>query len=299
MSLDMNTKNDPRLEEGVQALRQPILPLVQIVQFLFLTGPFETAAAILDELTEPIETNTAAYPDPASSLRPYLPEMENFAALKNAKPLPSLVLNEQLDPVGRIEAVELLVAQAVLTKELEKINSLLCGPCKCVLCCTGPDDELSQNFFEIPLCEEEKALFDVATRDTEESRSLTSQSETPLVRENKPFYETDSAIYHWQNGPSLILPKNSSCPNLDEKSGNCLVYNRRPDVCRRPQIFPYALERYSDRDESKEGKVIPASIGRRKLLAVWDCPYVRELKPEIAAYAEVCGLEPVFMENKV
>lgn len=294
----MNMKNDPRSEEGVQALRQPILPLVQIVQFLFLTGPFETAAGILDELTEPIETNNAVYPDPASLLRPYLPALENFAALKNAEPLSSLILNEQIEPVGRIEALELLVTQEALTQELEKINSLLCGPCNCVLCCIGPDDKLSQDFFEIPLRDEEKALFDVTAIDTEESRRLTSQSETPLVRENKPFYETGSAIYHWQNGPSLILPKNSSCPNLDGTSGNCLVYDQRPDVCRRPQIFPYALERYPDRDESKEGKIVPASIGRRKLLAVWDCPYVRELKQEIAAYAEVCGLEPVFMENK-
>ena len=37
---------------------------------------------------------------------------------------------------------------------------------------------------------------------------------------------------------------------------------------------------------------------RQSLLAVVDCPYVRQLQEEIAAYAAACELEMVFRHNK-
>ena len=49
------------------------------------------------------------------------------------------------------EAVDGWIGQAVLRRELEEINSLLCGPCRCNLCCVGPEADMRQSFFEIPL----------------------------------------------------------------------------------------------------------------------------------------------------
>jgi hypothetical protein len=60
-----------------------------------------------------------------------------------------------------------------------------------------------------------------------------------------------------------------------------------------PQIFPYLLERAAIDKGGMETYIL-----RNKILAVWDCPYVKEYKEEIATYAELCGLEPLFRQNK-
>jgi len=179
-------------------------------------------------------------------------------------------------------------------RELESINSLLCGPQGCTLCCTGPADEEKQLFFEIPLQAEEAALFPLKRVDSVDSRKASPYDEAVFHPGDRPFYAGEPAIFHWRHGWSLILPRTARCPHLDEK-GACGVYSRRPEVCRRPQIFPYLLERMPDMDKSGE----KSYLLRNKLLAVWDCPYVKRLQEEIAAYAELCGLEPVFRENKV
>ena len=67
---------------GLRLLKKPILPLVRIVQLLYLTGPFERIAQILDELGEPIETATTVYEDPPAVLKPYLPALAEFERLK-------------------------------------------------------------------------------------------------------------------------------------------------------------------------------------------------------------------------
>ena len=96
----------------------------------------------------------------------------------------------------------------------------------------------------------------------------------------------------------MILPKDTQCPTLDISTGCCRIYPHRPEVCRRPQIFSYVLEHAPDLDIEYDGRVLPTYIKQNKLLAVWDCPYVKILKDEIAQYAEICGLEPIFRENK-
>lgn len=275
-------------------LRQPILPLVRLVQLLYLTAPFETIQDLLAELTEPINTGTVLYDEPQTLLLPLLDVLQNVERLKNQEPLPWRILSETGDALDPIEALDAWVAQEILHRELEQINSQLCAPCNCDLCCTGPGSHHSQDFFEIPLTPPETKLFHLPHIDTSQSRQINAQSEPPLLRGNRPFYSTGAALYHWHTGWSLILPRNSSCPGLETEKRICLMYEERPDVCRRPQIFPYMLEAAAAPDSPEK----PIFYRRQKLLAVWDCPYVRQLQEEIAAYAQRCDLEPVFRENK-
>ena len=190
--------------------------------------------------------------------------------------------------------------------ELEKINSLLCGPCMCVLCCVGPDYGVAadagrvmrQDFFEIPLTAKETALFELPKMDNEGTRARTSNTEPPLQVNGRPFYEQGPAIYNWQNGWSMVLPPHSVCPKLDGQRRCCCIYPQRPRVCRRPQLFPYLIQKSAARSNGNTRGPAFVYITRHKLLAVWDCPFVRNFKKEIAAYAAACKLEPVFMENK-
>jgi Fe-S-cluster containining protein len=298
-----------RTGEALWMLHHPVLPLFRIIQFLFLTGPFTAVEEILRELSEPIETNTARYEDPQAFLQPYLPIMKGVERLKDQAgkdSAPVAVVDHQGKPVNRFSAMEAWVGQQLLEAELEKINSLLCGPCSCVLCCVGPDyssgpdraREMRQDFFEIPLEPQEIALFDVERVDTEQTRDHTPHSEPMLQVDGRPFFEGDPTLYNWATGWSMILTRESHCPHLETQQGGCRIYPRRPAVCRKPQIFPYLLEqadRAADRQEEADKLVY---VEQDKILAVWDCPYVKQYKQKIIFYAEVCGLEPVFMENK-
>jgi hypothetical protein len=58
------------------------------------------------------------------------------------------------------------------------------------------------------------------------------------------------------------------------------------------------LEREATCDQVVGEQTLPAFIVRKKLLAVWDCPYVKQFQDEISRYAEICELEPLFKENK-
>ncbi len=280
---------------GLDRLAKPVLPLVRLVQILFLTGPFNSAKEVASQLNEPIETS-CLYEDPQTILAPYLDILEEFQRLKHPSPANYTVLNEDNTPADPFDAIELWVGQQVISRELEAINSLLCGPCDCTLCCIGPDKSLTHNFFEIPLSKAETEQFSLDFIDTKESLNSTSNQQPPLVIKDKPFYELESAIYHWQNGWSLILPRNATCPQL--QSSRCQIYPTRPDVCRRPQIFPYVLENEASTSQNEDGTTQPTYISRRKILAIWDCPYVKQFKEEIAAYAEMCEFEPIFKENK-
>ncbi len=290
----MKTIAKEQLGQGLARLRQPILPLVRIVQFLYLTGPFERVAPILAELNEPVEMEAVAYPEPQALLAPYLPALARFEQLKHPELAGFCVLDENGTELDSHTAIELMVCQEILTQELEAINSLLCGPCGCALCCVGPEADMAQEFFEIPLQAAELASFPVPRIDSPESRGSDPYQEPPLLVGGMPFCQGPTALYHWHSHWSLILPRASACPNLDPASGGCNIYPNRPEVCRRPQIFPYALERTPEKDRPG----LPAFMARRKLLAIWDCPYVRTLQEEIGLYAELSGLEPIFRENK-
>ncbi|MCL2790220.1 MAG: YkgJ family cysteine cluster protein [Desulfobulbus sp.] len=281
------------LAPGLALLRQPVLPLVTIVQFLYLTGDFGSAAAVIGQLTEEIETPFARYPNPAATLTPYADLLQPLEALKAEAQPAEQVIDASGQPVDPMTAATALVAQRVLTRELERINSLLCAPCGCALCCVGPDAAMTHRYFEIPLRPEETGLFPVERIESAPAKTRRPDDEPPLRVHGREFFDrADPVLIRWQPGWSLILPEESRCPNLEPSSGCCRIYDNRPQVCRRPQIFPYVVE------------PVPAAAGqpvfrlRRTLLAVMDCPYVRQLQEAIAAFAAASELDMIVRHNK-
>jgi Fe-S-cluster containining protein len=308
----MNSKNDKIFDKGLSRLEKPVLPLVNMVQFLYLTGTFATIEEVLNRLTKPVELEGTSYENPQQMLEPYADFLKEFEVIKGKKKLTvslPFIVNEKDEPVAKRQALELWIKQQILSRELETINSMLCGPCGCVLCCTGPNSEfdqasgfkgnMKQEFFEIPLEENEIELFALQKIDTEDSRELTAQSEHPLQVGQAPFYKHEMSLYHWENGWSLILPESSVCPHLEHDTKKCMVYAKRPEVCRKPQIFAYVLEKTEATAKRSDGVLIPVYMARNKVLAVWDCPYVRKFQDEIGSYAEMSGLEPVYKKSKI
>ena len=279
------------LTEGLALLHQPVLPLVGIVQFIYLTGDFASVQEVVAELPEEIETGYTCYRDPGGALAPYLDLLEPLAALKAGTVPSEQVIDADGQVVDAMTATGVLVAQRILTRELERINSLLCGPCGCTLCCVGPETGMVQRYFEIPLRAEETGVFPIGRIDSPESRALRIDHEPPLQADGRDFFDrSEPVLIRWRPGWSLILPTGSCCPNL-EAGGRCRVYPDRPQVCRRPQIFPYVVEPVEEAEQ-------PAFRLRQTLLAVVDCPYVQLLQDEIAAYAAACELEMLFRHNK-
>ena len=284
--------NQEKYQAGLGLLRRPLLPLVSMLRFFMLTGDFSRVEDVIAELPAPIETAQTCYQQPAEILQPFA----DILSLLNADaPLPPLILEqggEVLDPVAAKGA---WVMQQVVRRELESINSLLCAPCHCRLCCTGPDARMQQAFFEIPLQDNETAAFDCMQIDSPESRAARAMDEDELLLppDGRPFYQqNDAALIHWKNGWSLILPRESLCPRLEAETGRCQIYAKRPNVCRRPQIFPYVIEVLPAERDS------PAFRVRNALLAVSDCPYVRDLQDEIASFAAASELELILTQNK-
>ncbi|MCI5158069.1 MAG: hypothetical protein D3906_06430, partial [Candidatus Electrothrix sp. AUS1_2] len=162
------------LRAGMALLKQPVLPLVSMVQFLYqLGGPEAKIDEIVSAMTEPVETAYTFYAEPEKLLRPYLAQlqlMETLGTAQQAKNLNAEVADESGRPVDAITACTALINQRILETELEKINSLLCAPCHCRLCCIGPDKTMTQEFFEIPLQDQETELFSLPRHDTPESR---------------------------------------------------------------------------------------------------------------------------------
>lgn len=273
-------------------LSSPALPLLSIVQFIFLTGSFSTVGEVIEEIPSPIETGYTTYEQPKKILLKHNLSLKLLELIKEENEPDFVVINPdgtQLEPMTAITA---MVQQLVLEKELETINSHLCSPCGCTLCCTGPSATMEQSFFEIPLQKNEIKFFPVHSYDNA-ARQYFAMDEPSLIIDKKPFYKRKKpALFHWQNGWSLIMPANTSCPNLENLTGRCQIYPDRPVVCRRPQIFPYILEPLAKR----EGK--PVYRLRQTLLAILDCPFVSALKEEIAAYGAACELEVIFKQNK-
>jgi Fe-S-cluster containining protein len=285
---------ESRYTEGIELLRHPVLPLVSMVQFLFMTGPFSRVSEVISELPEPIETDRTTYVNPRALLAAYLDILCRYEKMKQGETFTGRVVDEQNREVDSHTAWNVCILQEIMTRELEKINSALCAPCGCTLCCTGPARNMEQEFFEIPLAPGETYLFDVRRCESAESRSRSAHDEDDLLCDGKPFYcISEPELFHWKNGWSLILPKASTCPNLEPENGRCLIYDARPDVCRRPQIFPYVIEPLEKDADNRQAHRI-----RQALLAVVDCPYVRDLQDEIAEYAAAGELQLVLKENK-
>ncbi len=216
----MNLEDDTLFEQGLSRLKKPVLPLVNMVQFLYLTGPFETIEEVLSRLTKSVELEGVLYENPQGMLKPYATLLKEFEVIKGKKKLSAglpFIINEKEEPVAKRQALELWIKQQIISQELETINSLLCGPCGCVLCCTGPNsgfDEASgfkgkmkQEFFEIPLEDNEVDLFGLKRIDTEDSRTMTAQSDPPLQLEQTPFYKHEMALYHWKMAGVLCCRK--------------------------------------------------------------------------------------------
>ncbi|PIE56100.1 MAG: hypothetical protein CSA34_06040 [Desulfobulbus propionicus] len=277
--------------KGIEMLAQPVMPLVSMVQFFYITGQFETVEEVVAELPAPIETNHAVYPDPGTLLTPYMDLLHGLHGIK-AGLSPEEVIDAEGLVLDSMTATSLLVGQQVLTREMEAINSALCEPCHCTLCCVGPEEEMVQAFFEIPLEEREVEQFPVERVDTVVTRSSSAMTEPPVEVDGTPFYEKSTPLcLRFATGWSLILPRSTRCPSLEMK-GRCSTYRDRPQVCRRPQIFVYLLEPYLDGNSRRKWRQ------RNSLLAITDCPYVRLLREEIAAYGAACELETVFTCNK-
>jgi len=308
----MESENNTRSSEGADLLKQPVLSLVNMVEFLYLTGPFKKMNEVLSQLTKPVDLEGAHFDNPQEKLKPYAIFLQEFEVIKGEKRISGelpFIVDEKQNPLPKRQSIELWIKQQILSLELERINSLLCGPCGCVLCCTGPNSEfdslsgfqgeMKQEFFEIPLEDSEVDIFSLEKVDTPEGRQMTAQSEPPLQPDGVPFYKTDRGMYHWRNGWSLILPTGTICPGLSPDTKRCMVYERRPAVCRKPQIFPYVLEKTDDTAKRSDGVLIPVYMARNMVLAVWDCPYVRKFQDEIGAYVEMSGLTPVFKKSKI
>jgi Fe-S-cluster containining protein len=282
-------------------LLQPLLPLLSIVQCIYLIGDFARIEEVCEQLPDEIETSYALYRDTASLLAPYLDLFRPLEDLKAGQPPTAQVIDLAGQPLDAMSATSSLVAQALLSRELEGINSQLCAPCGCALCCIGPTADMAQAYFEIPLQPSEIASFPLAQIDSQASRVCHAEDEPPLCVAGRDFFDRpDPVLIHWQSGWSLIVPRESRCPHLGG-NGRCHIYLTRPQVCRRPQIFPYILEPVETTavvevaDQQKTNQVFRL---RQSLLAVVDCPYVQALQQEIAAYAAACELEMVFRHNK-
>lgn len=280
-------------EAGLRLLRHPVRPLLSIVEFILHTGGFATVEEVLALLPESIETESAHYKKARQYLQPYVEELDRFHSRNLGEDLGCpVVLDENGDPVGEAAAGSALLAQRILEKELEQINSLLCGAHTCTLCCTGPDAVMRQDYFDIPLQAGEETLFP-------------KLGWIPAGRPDTALQKLDTLAAAWQEsqsvavlathlqGTSLVLPRLSSCPALDGQ-GRCSIYEKRPQVCRKPQIFPYLLEQEQDR--GPDGR--PVYRLRNTLLAVMDCPYVQHLQDDIALYAAASELELVYRRNK-
>lgn len=278
----------PSWKEGLRTLQNPAWPLLRLSALLFLTGPFDSLEGLAQELPSPLDIDGVTYQDPTKTLLDHLDCIQRLSEIKTGRPgvgLP-VILSETGDILDPMEAALALIHQQALERELERANSLLCAPCGCALCCTGPSPGSRKLFFEIPLTGEECAIFPLPVIDTPKSRTLTSGDEPPLFFSGRPFYEGDPGIYRWSDGPSLILPVGTRCPLLEETC-RCRIYSARPRVCRLPQVFSVVVEQDGGR-----------FVRRNKLLAVWDCPYVRALTNEIETYARRNGLTVVYRENK-
>lgn len=278
------------LDDSRLLFRRPLLPLLRMVQFLYILDPSQSPVDIVWQLPQSIDTGEVRYDNPTALLRPHLDLLEQLTILRGPGVPPFPICTPQGDELGKVEAVELWIGHQLLTRELETINSTLCAPCGCTLCCVGPLAGQTQTFFEIPLEEEETKLFPSLGRtDSITSRALDPDAAPPLLIDGRPFDQGAAKLVHWRNGWSLILTENTICPHLDGK-GACSIYPERPQTCRRPQIFSYLLERNPHPPH--------CHLAQRKLLAVWDCPYVRRHQDDIADFAALSGMEVVFRQNR-
>ena len=281
----MSPEDSPQWKQALALMEGPIWPLVELVKMLYLAGGYQDIDLLFSQLPDPIEMEHATYNNPVERLAPY---KEMISAFFSANDLDVTIKDEMGEILDPLMAKESLLRQKIIEQELETINSLLCTPMGCDLCCIGPTPQEKNLFFEIPISEEELDLFQVEKISTDASRSSLSAHEPPLTIGGREFYRCGPCVIEWMSGHSLILPRGTRCPQLND-NGRCLIYNERPKTCRKPQIFAYVVEK-----DSKLGNF----TFRNKMLAILDCPYVKILKNKIYLYASLCNLDLVVSPNR-
>jgi Fe-S-cluster containining protein len=283
--------NSAEWQAGLHHLKHPLWPLTKLCILLYLTSPYETWEELLQALPPELSVDETIYEDPASKLTHVHMNTRWLELLRQGSGgngLP-VVINEGNDTLDMFSTVLCLLKQQVMEAELETVNSLFCASMKCALCCKGPEPDAVQEFFEIPLQPQELSLFAFQPIETPFQGGFDACSADIFQIDERPFYLLPPAVYHWRHGYSLILTKGASCPHL---TGNmrCNIYEKRPNVCRKPQIFAYVLEQQPDKPH--------VSLERDTLLAITDCPYVRLLEKELERYAVLNEVTLMLKPNK-
>lgn len=279
----------------MNSFAQPIWPLAEFLGFIYMASPYEDPHELFAELPFPIELKGSIQYENLDCVEPYKSELLDFIRAVKGQFKPDLpdIYDVSGNKLDFFQALHLFFKQIFIEKELFFLNARFCASEHCMLCCEGPSQSSQKIFWEIPLADAETSSFDCPGYASEES--LKKTSEDGLLIDNIPFYELQKpAIIHWSSGPSLILPKGVRCPNL-KANGRCEKYETRPYTCRKPQVFSYILD---TSPLSPSGKLKNSFVARDSLLAVWDCPYVKRLKDDMAQYASLCDTEIIFIENK-
>lgn len=299
-------------KSAIRLLKTPVSPLMSFVTITFFAGDYQDIGQLIDGIPDSLTIKGVTYERARETMAEYLDilcRQNVLKAGKNLKP-DKIVVDLEMKLVGSSKAVVFDVKHSVITRELKRINSLLCLDHGCVECCRGPHNSHRDCFFELPLSSDDLEFFRVSKVNTEYTRSTHAFAEPDPVFEGKKFYAHPPTMYHWEKGWSLILPRETYCPNLDVEEGKCIIYQKRPEVCRLTQIFPLVLDRHYDpKAVSRLAEIAGLGLSDLKdrnniyvaqnaVLGILDCPYVRELKQEIVDYAALSGLKACFRQNK-
>jgi len=65
----MGLENNVEVTVGLDLLRQPVLPLVNMVEFLYLSGPFKKIGEVLGRLTKPVELEGVQFENPQADVK--------------------------------------------------------------------------------------------------------------------------------------------------------------------------------------------------------------------------------------
>ena len=83
----MESGNNREAAEGLDLLKRPVLPLVNMVEYLYLTGPFKKINEVLSRLTKPLELEGVQFENPGQMLKPYETVLQEFEVIKGEKKL--------------------------------------------------------------------------------------------------------------------------------------------------------------------------------------------------------------------
>ena len=151
-------KNKDRYTLGRRMLQTPVRPLLSILEFIYITGGFSSIKEVMDQLPDSIETATAVYDNPAKQIQPFLPELTLFQQARTERPSVLIVdTNDQI--LDAQSTASFFLAQSVLEKELESINSLLCGCTNARSVAWAQAKICRMNFLKFPLARKNSYTF--------------------------------------------------------------------------------------------------------------------------------------------